>query len=408
MVPKGWSSVAAAEVCSKISVGIVVKPASLYTDNGAGVRAFRSTNLREGKIRDKDWVYLSKEAHHENAKSELQAGDVLVVRTGAPGIACVVTDKYAGSNCVDIIFARPNQSLVLPEYLSALTNSPVCKRQVFSVQGGLAQKHLNVSAYSKLKFLLPPREEQKSIVNKLLLWDNAIETCSMLIDSSFQQKKALAQQLLTGKRRLPGFSAPWVKAHLGDVFDERSETNRLDLTLLSITSDRGVILQSEVGRKDSSTEDKSKYKRIVPGDIGYNSMRMWQGVSALSGLEGIVSPAYTIVTPRDGIDSKFMAYLFKLPRTVHDFRRYSQGLTSDTWNLKFRQFREVSIRFPEFEEQQAIAKVLATQDEVIAKLELNKANLELEKRALMQQLLTGKRRVKLPTSSTTPAKENAL
>lgn len=266
---------------------------------------------------------------------------------------------------------------------------------------------LNRNNVHSLKCVFPPAFEQKKIVETLSAWERVIAVSQDLMANSQLQKKALEQQLLTGKRRLPSFSREWKQVRLGDVFAERTETNRLVLPLLSITSDRGVIPQAEVGRKDSSTEDKSKYKRIAPGDIGYNSMRMWQGVSALSELEGIVSPAYTIVTPRKGIDPKFMSYLFKLPRTVHDFRRYSQGLTSDTWNLKFKQFREVTVRVPEFDEQQAIAEVFAMQDEVIAKLEANKAKLELEKRALMQQLLTGKRRIKLPHKHTTPAKEHA-
>ena len=86
-------------------------------------------------------------------------------------------------------------------------------------------------------------------------------------------------------------------------------------------------------------------------------MRMWQGVSALSSLEGIVSPAYTICTPKKGLDGEFMAYLFKLPLIINLFYRYSQGLTSDTWNLKYHHFRQVKVTIPEFLEQKAIARV---------------------------------------------------
>ena len=262
-------------------------------------------------------------------------------------------------------------------------------------QGGLAQKHLNVAAYKKLKLTLPPLPEQTKIARILSTWDRAIETTEKLIENSRQQKKALMQQLLTGKKRLPGFEGEWKSYNLGQIFTERVETGHTNLSLVSITGQNGVIPRDDSGKKDTSSSDKSKYKRIYPGDIGYNTMRMWQGVSGLSSLEGIVSPAYTIVVPKGKADALFMSCLFKLPRTVHDFYRYSQGLTSDTWNLKFRHFKKVTVTVPKEDEQRNIAEVLAKQDALLAAYQNDLARITNQKQALMQQLLTGKRRVKL-------------
>jgi type I restriction enzyme S subunit len=203
------------------------------------------------------------------------------------------------------------------------------------------------------------------------------------------------QQLLTGKRRFPEFAkSDWTEYHLGELFSERKETNRTDLPLLAITSDRGVIPRDEVDRKDASSEDKSKYKRISPGDIGYNTMRMWQGVSALSSLEGIVSPAYTICKPKKNIDSQFAAYLFKYPPVVNIFYRYSQGLVSDTLNLKFPNFSQIKVTIPQPNEQKRIASMLATYDREISLLQAQAEALKRHKRGLMQKLLTGQIRVK--------------
>lgn len=169
----------------------------------------------------------------------------------------------------------------------------------------------------------------------------------------------------------------------------------MDLPLLSITGDRGVILQIESEKRDTSNDDKSKYKRITKGDIGYNTMRMWQGRSALSGLEGIVSPAYTIVAPNSKVDGYYMSVLFKQPRLVYDFWTHSQGLVGDTLNCKYRDFGQVRVSCPSYIEQKAIAKVLTAADHEI---ELAQQKLELlrqQKRGLMQQLLTGKKRVKV-------------
>ena len=157
-----------------------------------------------------------------------------------------------------------------------------------------AQKNINLETLRPLPILTPPNEEQYRIVAILSTWDKAITQTAKLAEAKRKLKKGLMQQLLTGKRRLPECREPWLKKKLGEVFCERKETNHPELPLLSVTGSRGVIPHSEIDRKDSSAEDKSKYKRIAPGDIGYNTMRMWQGVSALSCLEGIVSPAYTI------------------------------------------------------------------------------------------------------------------
>jgi len=244
------------------------------------------------------------------------------------------------------------------------------------------------------KIAIPPIEEQGCIVKILELWDSAIEKQSELIEKLKLRKRALMQQLLTGKKRLPGFSGEWKEVKLGDVFDERNETNHDGLSLLSITGDRGVIYQSDSDKRDISNDDKSKYKRICPNDIGYNTMRMWQGRSALSALEGIVSPAYTIVTPRESVNVKFMAMLIQQPKVVYNFWTHSQGLVSDTLNCKYPDFCQVKVHIPTREEQTAIASVLVQADKEIelAKEKLN--NLQSQKRGLMQQLLTGKKRIK--------------
>ena len=244
------------------------------------------------------------------------------------------------------------------------------------------------------QLLLPPYNEQIYITEVLDYWDTAIEKQSELIEKLKLRKRALMQQLLTGKKRLPGFSGEWKEVKLGDVFDERNETNRDDLPLLSITGDKGVIYQSDSDKRDISNDDKSKYKRICPNDIGYNTMRMWQGRSALSELEGIVSPAYTIVTPRENVNVRFMAMLIQQPRVVYDFWTHSQGLVSDTLNCKYPDFCQVKVRIPTKQEQTAIAFVLVKADKEIELANEKLACLQSQKRGLMQQLLTGKKRIK--------------
>ncbi len=248
---------------------------------------------------------------------------------------------------------------------------------------------------SSLPVWVPSLPEQKAIASLLSVWDEAIEKTERLIKAKEKFKKHLMKKLLTGKLRNQCFSKKWKEFFLGELFKERKETRFNTLPLLSITKENGVIPREEVERIDTSNKDKSKYLRICPGDIGYNTMRMWQGVSALSELEGIVSPAYTICTPNSLVDGKFMSYLFKLPKTIHLFYRYSQGLTSDTWNLKFHNFAKIKVTIPEKSEQIAISEILQTYDHEIKLLRNKLELLKAQKRGLMQKLLTGKWRVRV-------------
>jgi len=221
-------------------------------------------------------------------------------------------------------------------------------------------------------------------------WDEAIEKTERLIQAKGKRFKRLLYDLIY----VPITNGKWKQIRTKSLFRERKETKRGDLPLLSITNGEGVIPREDTNRKDTSNKDKSKYLRICPGDIGYNTMRMWQGVSALSSLEGIVSPAYTICIPGEKLHSQFIAYLFKLPFMIHQFYRYSQGLTSDTWNLKYRHFSEVKIPLPVFEEQEQIATTLSTAQQEIDLLKQLSEKYKTQKRGLMQRMLTGEWRVK--------------
>jgi type I restriction enzyme S subunit len=138
----------------------------------------------------------------------------------------------------------------------------------------------------------------------------------------------------------------WVSQKLGRVFKNRKEKDRPDLPLLAVTGTGGVVNRDTLERRDTSNSDKSKYLRVCQGDIAYNTMRMWQGVSGLVSKEGIISPAYTVCTPNDEILGKYAQYLFKLPELIKVFHRFSQGMVDDTLNLKFPHFSEIKTVIP--------------------------------------------------------------
>ena len=245
--------------------------------------------------------------------------------------------------------------------------------------------------------LLPPLPEQHKIVKILRAWDEAIEKLEVLKAAKERCSRAIFRRFFDPCH--PNFDSrppSWREYKLGELFTERLQGSAPGDRLLSITMSAGVIDRDKVGRKDTSTSDKSQYKLILPGDIGYNTMRMWQGVSGLSALRGIVSPAYTVVTPIPSfIDIRYAAHLFKSSRRmVFDFERYSQGLVSDTWNLKFHAFSKIGVFLPPIDEQRAQVNLLDALIDEIGVIELQIKSLTRQKRGLMQKLLTGEWRVR--------------
>ena len=157
--PQNWNIINVEDVAD-VQVGVVIKPSQYYTDKGNGVKAFRSLNIGEGFIKDNDWVYFTEEGHKKNSKSIVKENDLLIVRSGAPGTACVVTQKYIGYNAIDIIIVHPDCKKINPYYLCCYTNMPHGKKQINEGIGGAAQQHFNVGKYNKLRLMLPPKELQ--------------------------------------------------------------------------------------------------------------------------------------------------------------------------------------------------------------------------------------------------------
>ena len=152
---------------------------------------------------------------------------------------------------------------------------------------------------------------------------------------------------------------------MGEVLKERSERANGSEELLSVTIGNGVIKQADSDKRNTASDDKSNYKIVRKGDLPYNSMRMWQGAVGNSEYDGIVSPAYTVLVPTEEANSKFFMELFKKESTLQIFQRWSQGLTSDTWNLKYPALSTIQFYIPSVFEQTKIADYFIQLDHLI-------------------------------------------
>ena len=278
------------------------------------------------------------------------------------------------------------------DFIKAYFDSLKWYREIYMISAEGARNHglLNVPTdeFFDAKHYIPQDlAEQRKIANFMIALERRIEAQQSLVDNLKKYNRGLLSQLIAQKKAFDT-SGEWKTVKLGHIFKERTERAKGNETLLAVTISNGVQRRDEIDLKDNSSDDKSNYKCVYIGDIAYNTMRMWQGASGVSPYNGIVSPAYTIVTPirPDLHNMTFWAYYFKYSPLVQTFQKYSQGLTSDTWNLKFPQFSEIAVTMPPISEQDKIAECLSVFDEH-CKCEDEKLQALLQVRtSLLQQL----------------------
>lgn len=257
---------------------------------------------------------------------------------------------------------------------------------------GSGQPLVTAGQLKSLRIPLPPLAEQEKIAEILSTWDKAIERQTQLIQKLELRKKGLMQQLLTGKKRLPGFTDEWKKVKAGLIFKSVSIRSNKQEILLSATQEHGVIPRDMLeSRVTMPTGDLSSFKLVDVGDFVI-SLRSFEGGIEYSQYRGVVSPAYTVLKKALDVDSAFYKAYFK----SNDFiQRLSVAVIGirDGKQISYSDFAYIKIPFPALQEQTAIANILSSSDEEIRLAQDKLAAMKEQKKGLMQVLLTGKRRI---------------
>ncbi|QXJ62746.1 restriction endonuclease subunit S [Enterococcus hirae] len=345
--------------------------------------------IRSGEISSElTELFITENGLNNSSAKMVKAGDILYALYGATS-GEVSISRINGAINQAILAIRPTKndnSYLIVQWLRKQKDTIISTY----LQGG--QGNLSGSIVKDLVITLPQdKEEQNKIGAFFKQLDDTIALHQRKLDLLKETKKGFLQKMFpkNGAKvpeiRFPGFTKDWEERKLGDVFSERSERSS-EGELISVTINSGVIKASELDRKDNSSDNKSNYKKVEVGDIAYNSMRMWQGASGYSSYEGILSPAYTVIIPKEGTDSKFFAYDFKRYDMIQTFKRNSQGLTSDTWNLKFPTLKLVKIMVPSIEEQKQIAAFFERLDNTIALHERELDVLKETKKGFLQKM----------------------
>ncbi|MFS8173560.1 restriction endonuclease subunit S [Vreelandella titanicae] len=198
-IPAEWEVRRANDISDAIMVGVVIKPTQYYVEQG--VPALRSANVRENGLTMDNLKFFSPESNDQLHKSKLRKGDLLTVRTGYPGTTAVVTKEFEGCNCIDVVITRPSSEMD-SNFFCLWVNSDHGKGQVLKAQGGLAQQHFNVGDMKNLLVPVPPLEEQRGIFRAVDAVIGKLSTSEKRLARFRSLKKALMQDLLTGKIRV--------------------------------------------------------------------------------------------------------------------------------------------------------------------------------------------------------------
>ena len=263
----------------------------------------------------------------------------------------------------------------------------------------------------KISTPTPPPDEQAKIAEVLSTVDRAIEQTEALIAKHQRIKTGLLQDLLArgiddrGNVRseqnhkfkespFGRIPAEWEVTTIGDQFVERKEHGRTGLPVVSIVMNVGLVKRSLIDRRVQTALTPEQHALVCEGDIAYNMMRMWQGVFGRASYDCLVSPAYVVLRPLESIDSRFAQWLFRDIRTIHAFHKASIGIVDDRLRLYPKDILPIPIAIPKcLDEQSLIADRLDVQHSAIESSGRGLEKLHLLKRGLMQDLLTGNRRV---------------
>ena len=336
----------------------------------------------------------------ENQRVKLEKGDILMTRIGDIGTARLIDWDVNASFYVSLALIKKNPKFD-SSYLSFYINSNLFQSELWKRTIHVAfPKKINLGEISNCEVILPPLPEQKKIAEILSTWDKAIETVEKLVANSQQQKKALMQQLLTGQKRLLDengvkFKGEWENIKLKNLIKEcqkekETDPNRIELLTVKLHN-KGVVAS---GKFPNATEKGRPYYKRLEGELIIGRQNLHNGgvgivPSECNGL--IASNAISSFQPLENVDIKFILYMMM----TNHFKYLVDNLSGGTGQkeVSVNELMKVNLLVPSFEEQRKIAQVLTLADREIDLYQQQLNKLKLEKKSLMQQLLTGQKRV---------------
>ncbi|HZX17447.1 MAG TPA: restriction endonuclease subunit S [Pseudomonas sp.] len=398
MVPKGWEVKSLGDIATISSGGTPSRSQSEYWDGD--IPWVTTTEVNFGTITNTAQKITQLGMQCSSAKL-FPKNTILMAMYGQGKtrgqVAKLGIEATTNQACAAIIPKSGHSHEFLFQYLQAEYEN------IRSMSNGGGQNNLSAGLIKEIPVPVPPLAEQTKIAQILSTWDKAITTTERLLANSQQQKQALTWQLLTGKKRFADFSDTWGKQKLSEISTRIQErTDGEAHPILTISSLSGFVTQEERYSRYMAGESVNNYILLSRGEFAYNkgNSKTYQYgcIFKLDTFDtGLVPHVYVCFKLNQGFDPEYYAQLFaadylkdQLAGLVNTGVR-NNGLL----NIKPSAFLDTTVPVPPLAEQQKIAQVLSTADAEISNLQAQLAKLKLEKKALMQQLLTGQRRVRL-------------
>lgn len=402
--PLGWKEITLGEFGATYS-GLSGKS---KIDFGNGANYIPYMNIFRNTVIDDN--YYDKVRIDKGEKQNLvKYGDVLFTTSSETPEEVGMCSVYLGSNkCLylnSFCFGfRLNESCsVNPKYLSHFFRSFIGRKLMNRLAQGATRFNLSKRNLLIEKINFPPLPEQKKIAQILSTWDTAITHTQNLIEQLQSRKKGLMQQLLTGKKRLMGFDGEWEYKKLADIAERITKKNEeLDDTVITISAQRGFVRQEDFFNKRVASATLSGYYLIEKGDFAYNkSYSNGYPMGAFKRLDdfekAVVTTLYICFSLKDNINSDFLLNYFEGGMMIKGLSKIAQegGRAHGLLNIGLEDFFNLKLLLPNVNEQIAIAGVLTNADDEIKMCQKKLLELQTQKKGLMQQLLTGQKRVKI-------------
>ncbi|PBO92186.1 restriction endonuclease subunit S [Shigella boydii] len=406
MVPKGWSIVHVSDLF-EVQLGKMLNKEAKA--KGPQFKYLGNSNVKWGsfELSNLNTMFFNE---REINKFSLRVDDIVMCEGGEVGRCAIWQGQEEHIYYQKALHRLRSKGKVSPYFFQAYIESIAGTKLLDDYTTRTSIAHLTREKLLALPVVLPPLPEQKKIAQILSTWDKAISVTEKLLTNSQQQKKALMQQLLTGKKRLldengTRFSETWKLYALSKLFQRvTTKNNGKSNNVVTISGQHGLIKQEDFFKKTVASDTLDGYFLLKKGQFAYNkSYSNGYPMGAIKRLnrypEGVVTTLYIcfeLTTPKKSCGDYWEHYFESgllnnsLSQIAHEGGR-AHGLL----NVKPSDFFSLKVAVPGFEEQQKIASVLSAADTEISTLEKKLACLKDEKKALMQQLLTGKRRVKV-------------
>lgn len=405
LIPEDWE-------VKKLGNEINILGGNAFSSNDIseeGIKWLKIANVGINKIKEDVLEFLPFEFKEIHKDFLLKSGDYVMALTrpllgGKLKISKILNnDEWLLNQRV----AKLDSKVGTIEYYINYFKQPYFCYQLEVLMAGTDPPNLSLTEFKNIKIPVPPLPEQKKIADCLSTWDIAIEKQSALINALTDRKKALMQQLLTGKKRLPGFSGEWKEVKLGDIgeissagVDKNIVEGEKPIRLLNFLDvyRRDFLYSHEQNHWVTANDYKIEKCSIKKGDVFFTPSSEVPNDIAISAvaMENFDNVVYSYHIVRFRIkekwDLRYKAYAFKTDEFFKQAQRICDG-SGQRYVISQNNFKNIKIKIPSLEEQTAIAEILATADRELTLQKEKLAQLQTQKKGLMQVLLTGKKRL---------------